>query len=190
MGTKDNDLAERLLTSKFGPAAKLRRLMIEVAETASFKQGELIQKAGERDPYLYLIADGLCRRYYVNDHKEEITTDFYGESEFMVGESMFAKYAKANYEALEDMKVLRFDAQKVKPAILADLTTARSYIRKLEEAVNHNIDREDEFAHKPVADRYADYKKAHPDLIDRIPTKVLASYLGTTTAGLSRVKGH
>ena len=70
--------------------------------------------------YLYLITEGIARSYYIDSEGNDITKMFIREEEFAVGESLFLPESLDVFEALENLKSLRFEAKKMKEIIYSD----------------------------------------------------------------------
>lgn len=92
------------------------------------------------------------------------------------------------YEALENCKMLRFNAHELRSFILAEDSLSRLYIRALEESLSYKISRENSLLVHSATERYTEFKKLYPTLEGRVNQYHIASYLGVTPESLSRIR--
>jgi CRP-like cAMP-binding protein len=155
----------------------------------TFDKKDVILKAGQFSDMVYYVVKGLVRIYYVKEEKE-ITNWFIKEN--MVFAPTYSIYTGkrnyANYEALEDTIVLKIN-----------YSTLESYYTKyhsLEHMGRMLIQQYYALFIKKTYDvlslssdeRYQLFLKEHSELINRIPLRYIASYLGITPETLSRLR--
>lgn len=92
-------------------------------------------------------------------------------------------------QALEDSVLISFNYQKLKDIIYRHEDLKSFYIRYLENNwVIINEKRQISFAAQNASDRYKAFLKDYPNLINRVPLKLIAYYLGITPTQLSRIR--
>ena len=101
-------------TSGCSPNPETIDQMVKLAREVHFPAGAAIQEIGVEQKYLYLITEGIARSYYIDSEGNDITKMFIREEEFAVGESLFLPESLDVFEALENLKSLRFEAKKMK----------------------------------------------------------------------------
>lgn len=139
--------------------------------------------------YAYFVEKGLTRSFWLVDG-EEITTSFAGEGSivFSMDELYYNKVSEEVVEALEDVEVYSI--------LLADLT--RLFETNIElcnwgRIIHQNEYRRLHRSHKerltlPARERYEEFRKQFPDVLQRTNLKYIASYLGITLSTLSRLR--
>lgn len=156
---------------------------------ADFHKNEFILKAGQTENYLCFVEHGLLR-FYVEKEDREITFDFAfagnftsGYSSFLTREpSPFFIQALSNTSlwriAYEDLQVVYKDSEKAQ--MIGRLAAEQLFIRKTK--------RELSFLTQSAAERYKHLLHEQPEMIQEIPLKYLASYIGITPEALSRIR--
>jgi CRP-like cAMP-binding protein len=141
--------------------------------------------------YAYFIEKGLTRSFWLVDG-EEITTSFAGEGSivFSMDELYYKKISEEFVEALEDVEAYSI--------LLTDLT--RLFETNIELSNWGRIIHQNEYrrlhrSHKerltlPARERYEEFKKQFPDVLQRTNLKYIASYLGITLSTLSRLRAN
>ncbi|MCC6582635.1 MAG: Crp/Fnr family transcriptional regulator [Chitinophagales bacterium] len=163
--------------------------LVEQFTVDKFSKKQMILKAGEHSDTVYFVYEGLVRIYYVKEDKE-ITNWFIKENmmfaatySILTGEPNYS-----NYETLEDTYVL-----KVKYSVL------ESYYRKyhslehmgrklIEAYYGAFMKKTFDVLFLSAEERYSLFVKDHMDLLNRVPLRYIASYLGITQETLSRLR--
>lgn len=145
---------------------------------------------GEVAEETYFINKGCIRLYYLTEEGEEVTGFVFLENMMGgSGESFFSQVPSTQIiESLEECELLVLTYDKLEQLYL-DVPKMNVLVRKL-------LQQRMIFAQKVVAsliinkpqDRYSSYLQLHPDLENRIPQHVLASYMGITPVSLSRIR--
>ena len=130
----------------------------------------------------------MARSYYIDEKGNDITKMFMIENEFLIGEALFMDESLEVFEAVENMKCLRFEAKEFKRIFLSDSTLERLYIGSLEKTIRYKMRREYAFQCLDATERYLEFKREYPNIEDRLPQNLIASYLGITKESLSRIR--
>jgi len=152
-------------------------------------KGEFLVSAGAVCTNIYLIRKGILRSY-IKDDKKEITTWISGEQELATCITSFGlqQPARENIQALEDceLSTLSFEdlqylydhfpevnivGRKILEKYYRD-AEERAFIARLMEATS----------------KYKHFIATKSDLLNRVPLKFIASYLGMTLETLSRIR--
>lgn len=161
----------------------------ELAVVKEYKKGDLILKEGTVSNYTSWIIKGLVRSYYVKDG-EEITTKFLWEQGTIT--SVYSYYSRKpgneNIVALEDTTLasLHYDQMQM----LYTKHPAFNYIgRVITERYLYLSEIEIFYLRKQKAeDKYQYIVKYFPELLQRVPLKYLATYMGMNLETLSRIR--
>lgn len=168
-------------------AASVGRLA-SIAQEASFPRKGIILNIGARQRYVYLVIQGMARSYYIDEKGNDVTKMFMREGEFLVGEALFMDESLEVFEAVEELRCLRFDAAEMKAVLLGDPALERLYIAMLEETIRYKMRREHAFQCLDATQRYLEFREVYPGIERRLPQHLIASYLGITKESLSRIR--
>ncbi|MEM9936439.1 MAG: Crp/Fnr family transcriptional regulator, partial [Bacteroidota bacterium] len=133
---------------------------------------------GEVNTKVYRVHAGLLRSYCVDEKGKEHIFMFAPEG-WIIADSTPADVPSELYiDALEDSLVLVSEkVMDVKPdfkRIVNRMDTLQKRVIMLLSA--------------SASERYEDFIKTYPDIVQRVPQKMIASYLGITPQALSKVK--
>jgi CRP-like cAMP-binding protein len=156
---------------------------------ASFSKSTLIVREGELSSKMYFIINGSARAYYYYQEKE-YTDWFVFENMFMCSLlSFFGGLPSAQYiETIEASEMLvltrdslnrlcdkHHDMQKLNSLVLAN-----GLISLQQNIIDQRF--------KTAQERYSILLKTYPQVVQRVPLKYIASYLGVTQETLSRIR--
>lgn len=149
------------------------------------------QPIGHTCRTIYFVKKGLCRIYYYKDGLD-ITEAFAFENSLIARvESLFTgKPSKKGIQTLEDSEFIGISS----PALF-DLYDQFPEIERLfrkifESAYVDTVNRIESMQFHTAEERYKDLIKNSPDLLQRVPLKHIASYLGITQVSLSRIRAR
>ncbi|MBS7008806.1 Crp/Fnr family transcriptional regulator [Anaerostipes sp.] len=151
---KKNIISKIFKDHNLSPGEEKLNQIVMIAQEINFPAGTTIQDIGMEQKYLYLIIKGAARSYYIDVNGNDVTKRFLIEDEFAVGESLFLTESLEVFEALENLKCLRFEAERFKDIILSDNTLSMIYIKMLEQTVIYKMHREYSFQNMPAKERY------------------------------------
>jgi CRP-like cAMP-binding protein len=163
--------------------------------TKSFKHRRLRKKQfllmiGDISRHEYFITRGCVKTYYIDDKGEEHIVQF-GVENWWVGDlySFLAETPSIyNIEALEETEVLQIDKPTL-DGLYLNLPKIERYFRLLiQNAYIASTKRILGTMSKPAEERYVEFIKKYPDIEQRIPQYMVASYLGITPEFLSKIR--
>ncbi len=153
------------------------------------KKGHILMRADRKEPFLYLIKEGIVRAY-AETEKGEITFWFGQEGEAVLSMASYVMDIPSyeNIALIEDCEFYQIAKSDLKDLYHQDIHWA-NWGRKLAEyellkAERRAISRE----LLSATQRYNALLSEHPQLIQCIPLKFIASYLGVTQVSLSRIR--
>jgi CRP-like cAMP-binding protein len=167
-------------------------VLVSYCEALQFKKGDVVMKAGEKQSFIYFIVKGIIRNYVLSQEGEIKTYGFRVENMLITGYGLHNYKndyrAKVNIECLEDcmlikipMQALKFMEEHSKEAHKVGRYLAETHIIELVEFII-DIDT------LPILERYNNLEKTFPNLHQRVPQHIIASYLRITPVHLSNVK--
>jgi len=157
----------------------------------SCKRKTVLTAAGETERYLYFVLEGVQRSYYVGKDKEEATIVFtYAHSFSGVADSFLTQTPSLYFlETLTASSFLRTTYKQVEalmqayPAIQALILKATAF------ALKGVLERQVELQCFSAEEKFRRLLSRSPQVLNLIPHKYLASYLGIDASTFSKLLG-
>jgi CRP-like cAMP-binding protein len=154
-----------------------------------FAKGESITKQGITENFLSFIEVGMVR-FFIPNENNEVTFSFSFEKEFTCAYDSFLTRTPSEYELQALTKTIAWqisfdDLQKIYKQTKVGSYLGRSASEKLFLAKSK---RELSFLKYNAKERYLKLFDEQPNIIKLVPLKYVASYIGTTPQGLSRIR--
>jgi len=137
---------------------------------------------------LYFIEKGLFRNYLYNSREERVTCSFRKENDFILTlpVTMYGPYESyRGYEALEDSLVWVFTIDLVKH-LMDNYTCFMEQYSAIMGKGMIQLDDSFRFDHMDPRERYRHLRQQSPDLLERVPIDIMASYIGVS----AKMFGH
>ena len=161
-------------------------------EIKHFKAKTIILNAGEIALHSYFVNSGLLRSFSINDNIVEHVLNFACEG-WWIGDmySLLSRKPSALFiEVLEDTEVVLL-SKKNQEQLYHDIPKLERFFRILtENALVANQERLMDNLSLPAEARFEKFCKKYPTLIQRVPQKQIASYIGVTPEFFSKVKAR
>jgi CRP/FNR family transcriptional regulator, anaerobic regulatory protein len=172
-------------------SSKLREFLMKVIKERKLKKGEIILKPGQINRQICFIRNGLLRAFYIRN-ETEVSAWFMKEGDLIVSILSFYDQVPTfeSIQAIEETEIYYIDYSELMYCyktfsefnfIGRELTT--KYLKlwawqlfsiRMQSAKN----------------RYDWLLANHSELVQRVPAKYLASYLGITEVRLSQIKNY
>ena len=182
----------KLYIAPFGLSDANFDLLIGFCEQVQFKKGDVVMKAGEKQNSIYFIAKGMVRNYVLSQEGEIKTYGFRVENMLITGYGLHnyknEHRAKVNIECLEECALIKIPLQALK-FLEEHSKEAHKVGRYLAEA--HTLELVEfiiDIDTLPILERYNNLEKTFPNIHQRVPQHIIASYLRITPVHLSNVK--
>lgn len=153
--------------------------MIDLKEV-EFKKGDIIQRKGELKSKTYYVHKGLLKTYSMDEKGKEHIFMFAPEGWIVADASAINGPTQLIIEALED-SVLTINYEPLEHSKPSSLTLIKRIAVLQKRAIF--------LMSASAIERYDDFIETYPDIVQRVPQKMIASYLGITPEALSKVKG-
>lgn len=149
-----------------------------------------LQDIGQRCRTIYFVKEGLARIFYLKDGIE-VTEYFAFQNDLIIrAESLFTgKPSKKAIQALENTVFISIPSEALFQLFDQKPEIERLFRKIIEQAYVATVHRMEAIQFQTAEERYALLLEEKPDLINRIPLKHVASYLGITQVSLSRIRG-
>lgn len=167
----------------------LRDHLEDIVKEKRLVRKDFLLKAGQICGNIYFVEKGLLRSYYVKDEKE-ISSGFSKEGEIAVAVDSFLTqtYSQENIQALEDTVVYYISYEELQRIYREYAEFNRIGRILLEKCLLRSTQRVTALWMQKSDDRYDWLVRHYPDLLQRVPAKHLASWLGITEGMLSTIK--
>lgn len=152
------------------------------------KKGTLLLKEGEFSTQCFLVLKGCVRSYYLVDGEEK-TTDFFTEGQPIVPISYTQKKPSEYYISCIEDCLLSVGSDESSQTVVLQIPKLKELISKFNQQLftQSQLKFEQYFTLSPQ-DRYLTLLETRPDLCQRVPQYMLASYLGIKPESLSRIR--
>ncbi len=161
-----------------------------IFETQRIKRRQFIDQPGFVSSYRNYVVRGAFQSYYLDADGKEHTVQIAMDDWFV---SDFYSYitqtpATLFVEALEDSLLLRTTYDKIEP-LCKEMHALSEYFRiTTERAFAFSRKRALSNLSLSAEERFLELEKRYPSMVQRIPQKVIASYLGMTPEFLSKIR--
>ena len=161
-------------------------------EIVEFSKGELIMKAGEAQQHIYFINKGLVKNYIETETGETKIYNFRTEGMQLTGYAVYNYKdnfkALVNIKCIEDSTMVQIPFSVIK-YVIEDIKSGERLGRHMAEGhvvemVKYIIERDS----KSIIERYENLEVEYPNIQNRVPQRLIASYLGITPVYLSNLK--
>jgi CRP-like cAMP-binding protein len=150
-----------------------------------------VQPIGQSCKTIYFIQKGALRIYYLKDGVD-ITESFQFENTIVARiESLFSgKPSSKAIQALEAATLVLIPTDKL-TLLYSEFQSIERLFRKIfEESHMQSIHRLESIQFHSADERYQNLLRENPQILQRIPLKYIASYLGITPVSLSRIRAN
>ena len=155
-----------------------------------YLKGQYIVQEGDIYKNQTFIVDGKVRTFYLDDNGNEHIVAF-GIENWWVGDiCSFATQTPAefNTQCLEKTEVVQISYADMQQLYL-DVPKLERYFRLVVQAAYGNMSKRVVRNHAlPAKERYLIFTRAYPEMIQRFPQYMIASYLGITKEFLSTIR--
>lgn len=161
-------------------------------ETKIFKKKDILQEEDKRCLWYFFVVKGCLRLYFTDYNGVEQTMQFALENWWMTDLNAFRSGQRSGYtiQALEATEVLAITAANYE-LLMTKFPITESYFRLIyERAYAASLLRIRMISRMPKDEFYELFQSRYPGFIQRIPQKVLASFLGFTPEYLSELRKH
>lgn len=160
------------------------------AKVKQFKKGHILQHEGDSKASTFYVKKGLLRSYIIDSKGKEHIFMFAPENWIIadVEALEFNEPVQLFIDCLEDSEVILFDkdclfkADLPREKIVENSKLLYRRLSKLQRRVLMLMG-------SPAIDRYGYFVDTYPELPNRIPQRMIATYLGIAPQTLSTIRG-
>lgn len=156
----------------------------------SVKKGIMLQMQGDTYLKFYFVEKGLLRSYILDDKGKEHTYMFAPEKWFIGDVYAFSKKKATQLfiDVIEDAELIVYQNRLVDEKTELALEEYKSEFNKLLNRVGVLQERILMQMSASALVRYQHFVKTYPQILERVPQKMIATYLGITPEALSKVR--
>jgi len=164
----------------------------QVCRLKKLRRRQYLLQEGDVWRYNAFVSTGLVRTFRVDEKGQEYIFQFSPEN-WWAGDRysyIYEEPAKFNIEALEDSEVIlipKGDFEDLLEAIPRYNTFQRNLLERSFVVLQNRIHMGNSYT---AEEKYHEFIKTYPDIINRVPQHMIASYLGLSPETLSRVRNH
>jgi CRP-like cAMP-binding protein len=173
-------------------SAKERELFLSKTETRQYKAKTIILNAGEICKHSYFINSGVLRSFNINDNIVEHVLSFACNG-WWIGDMyslLSQKPGNLFIEVLEDVEVVLLSKEHQELLYLEIPKLERFFRILTENSLVANQERLMDNLSLNAEERFEKFCKKYPTLIQKVPQKQIASYIGVTPEFFSKMKSR
>lgn len=184
------DLLRKVVTS-FGDVDEAAfAAFIQPWVEIDFARKQVITRPGDTEKYLYLVLDGVQRAYHIHNDKEVILVFSYTGSFSGVIDSFFLQQPSAFcLETITASRFLRIHYNDME-RLMHDHPSIESWVRlAITRVLADTLQRHIEILSFSAEERFVALLRRSPHVLNLIPHKYLASYIGVDPTNFSKILG-
>lgn len=160
-------------------------------QEVSFKRKEIISPVGEREHYIYLVLEGVQHAVCSNGDKEATLIFSYPHSfSGLVDSFLLQQPAKCYLQAITHSRLLRLHYNELMALIREHRSIETWMWRALSVVLAGTLERQTELLTYSAEEKFTTLLKRSPQVLNMIPHKYLASYIGVDATTFSKMLGR
>lgn len=148
-------------------------------KSITVKKGQILQRSGELNTKAFTVESGLLRSYTIDHKGKEHIYMFASENWIIADNCEVTVPCDLFIDAIEDSIIIVTEKDVIKQN--SELKTLFNRLAVLQQRIIMLMS-------YSAVKRYEHFLQTYPDIIQRVPQKMVASYLGITPEALSRVR--
>ncbi len=168
---------------------KAIKTISEISKSVFVKKNKDLQPIGHTCKTIYFIVKGSARIYYYKDDID-VTECFTFENHIIARvESLFSgRPSRKAIQIMEDTELIAISAIPLFKLYDTFPDIERLFRKIFESAYVETVNRVESLQFHTAEERYLALLNETPDVLQRVPLKYIASYLGITQVSLSRIR--
>lgn len=165
-------------------------LLTQNTTKKTIPKGTILQRKGDKKIRAFFVTKGLLRSYAIDDSGKEHIFMFAPENWLITDVELLSNHTEATLfiDTLEDSEIEIIDERIFNKINELPTGLLCSQITKLINRINILQKRVLLLMSASAEERYKDFIATYPDIVQRVPQKMIASYLGITPQALSTIR--
>ncbi len=164
-------------------------MILNQYEKITFAKNDYFIKEGNTANFYYFMESGFARSYVIDLEGNDISTKFFSSSDIVIDwHSYFLKTkCRENIQAITACTAWKITFENFMKLFKIEAFREVGRTRLVNnyfELKNHSIS----IIADPAKERYLNLIKSKPDIVQNVPLKQIATYLGITDTSLSRIR--
>jgi CRP-like cAMP-binding protein len=153
-----------------------------------FKRKQIITRPGKTEKYLYLVLEGVQRAYYQDDKRDATIVFSYAPSFSGIIDSFFLQQpSRYTLETITASSLLRIHYNDLS-ALIREHRSIESWVRMaITQTLSGTLQRQVELMSFSAVEKFTTLLNRSPQVLNLIPHRYLASYLGIDPATFSKL---
>jgi CRP-like cAMP-binding protein len=162
----------------------------EISNIVNIRKNKDLQPIGHTCKTIYFVEKGVARIYYFKNEIDITESLFFENSIIARVESLFTgKPSRKAIQILEDAEIIAINASQLFKLYDAFPEIERLFRKIFEAAYVDTVNRIEGIQFHTAEERYKALISEAPNVLQRVPLKYVASFLGITQVSLSRIRG-
>ncbi|MCH7413792.1 Crp/Fnr family transcriptional regulator [Belliella sp. R4-6] len=163
-------------------------LLCKSLKTKTFEKGDFITVAGQIQRGLFFVKSGVQMSYFEAENKTHVIAFTYSPNLCAVPESFFQQIpSKCFLTCLTDSEMDYISFDQLQNLFDKSQQIERLFRRMTEDVLAGVINRHIELHSMTIEERYKTFCKRSPQLLQLVPHKYIASYLGINPTNFSKL---
>jgi CRP-like cAMP-binding protein len=156
----------------------------------NYKKGEILMCKEDNNHKIYYVEKGLLRLYSIDEDGKEHILQFAPEGWWLSERNNLSDEFPSNFfiDTIEDSSIVVLDSEFINRASLISMEFRNYHENILQRHINSLYHRINMLISAPARNRYLAFVTLYPNISQRVAQWMIASYLGITPEGLSRVR--
>lgn len=164
--------------------------VMKTVKVKEYNKNTFLLREGQHSEYFFFVEKGLVKSFSTDEEGKEHVVQFAPENWYISDRysTVCKQPAKFNIQAIENsiVVIISLELQELLIDLNPDYINAVNFL--LHNHVRHLQDRINLLLSASAKTRYQEFIKLYPNLLQRVPQWMIASYLGITPESLSRVR--
>jgi CRP-like cAMP-binding protein len=188
---KDLDILRKFISSNFPLKETELNALTSIWQPYACKRKTIMTAAGETERYLYFVLEGVQRAFYIGNDKQEATIVFmYPPSFSGVADSFLTQTPSTFFlETLTGSRFLRTPYKQIDDLMEKYPDIRKMVLQMTAFILKGVLQRQMELQCFSAEEKFRALLKRSPHVLQIIPHKYLASYLGLDPTTFSKIMG-
>ncbi|KGK29804.1 Crp/Fnr family transcriptional regulator [Cellulophaga sp. HaHa_2_95] len=166
------------------------KIVLPYFKTIKKSKNDILLSNGKNSQVSYFVKKGCLRLYYIDEEGKDITRYIAFENQFATELVSFISNepAQETIQVIEDSELLYITHDDFRHLMRSIPKWKEFYTRYLEKAYVNNSKRLISFTTLDASERYKQLFQINPNIVRRLPNKIVASYINISQETLSRIK--